>query len=415
MHLPVICGTIQQWIGDDDVSQTITFEHSLTAIKDVCMGYNTLHVVSSDDNNNDEFHEDLPRCKRIWNWLILCDDKTVITISEDPFPFRSSTLSRNESRNLGIIRRNLINVFRQCSKARDPLAEITPLVLPLRIRVGDYEVEEQYRSSDVPGLLFYYIFDDWLSIYSLIARSDNRWALELDDLRIRMLSKAELQHVDRLHHLGRQLAVLKRVYHSYDLLIDRLLGKREVTLGMLQNSHVVWSGMESVDSERPLTNMAMHESTLSVGISLTSAAKVRFERLKHRIQLFAMNEVNECVDQKESLVMMNYNLLAIKEALTVERLTEVTLLLAKVTILFMPVSLVTAYFSCQFYDYQFSYKAYWKWFGGIFAISVLALTLFTLLSGTKEGHIITKPLSRRVLDFSGRHILRRKRTKGSDF
>jgi hypothetical protein len=270
----------------------------------VCMGYNTLHAVhpTPTDDFQDQFSEDLPRCKRIWSWLILCDDKTVITISEDPYPYRSTTLTRHEQDNLGIMRRNLINTFRQCSKARDPLAEITPLVLPLRIRVGDNEHEEHHRVSDIPGLLFYYLFDDWLSIYSLIARSDNRFALELNDLRLRMLSKAELTHIDRLHHVGRQLGVLKRVYHSYDLLIDRLLGKRELTLGMLHNSHVVWSGLESLDSSQ--ANATMAESNISVGVSLTSAAKVRFERLKHRVQLFAMNEVSDCIDQKDSLVMM---------------------------------------------------------------------------------------------------------------
>ena len=76
----------------------------------------------------------------------------------------------------------MINVFRQCSKARDPMAEITPLQLPLRIRVGDSEKEAQHRSSDVPGLLFYYLFDDWLSIYALIARRDNRFTIELNEL-----------------------------------------------------------------------------------------------------------------------------------------------------------------------------------------------------------------------------------------
>jgi hypothetical protein len=79
----------------------------------------------------------------------------------------------------------------------------------------------------------------------------------------------------------------------------------------------------------------------------------------------------------------------------------------------MPASLLTAYFSCQFTDYQFSYIAYWKWFGGVFAASLVALTAFSLLSGTKEGHIITKPLSKRIIDFSGKHI-RRTKSKGSE-
>jgi hypothetical protein len=117
-----------------------------------------------------------------------------------------------------------------------------------------------------------------------------------------MLCKAELRHIDRLHHLGNQLAVLKRVYQGYNLLIDRLLGKREITLASLQNSHIIRSGAESVDMSQPPMNMA--ESQAVFGVSLSSAARVRFERLQHRIQLYASNEVEECLHQKESLVMV---------------------------------------------------------------------------------------------------------------
>jgi hypothetical protein len=117
-----------------------------------------------------------------------------------------------------------------------------------------------------------------------------------------MLVKAELGHVDRLHHLGRQLAVLKRLYAAYDLLIDRVLGKREISLASLQNSNVVYSGLQSLDSSQP--QLGMTQSQLALGVSLSSASRVRFERLKHRMQLYALNEVNECLEQKDSLVMM---------------------------------------------------------------------------------------------------------------
>jgi hypothetical protein len=89
-----------------------------------------------------------------------------------------------------------------------------------------------------------------------------------------------------------------------------------------------------------------------------------------------------------------------KEALTVERLTEVTLLLAEVTILFMPVSLLTGYFSCQFTDVDFRTSAFWKWFAGVFAMSVVTLVGFSFVAGTKEGKIITKPLTRRLMESS---------------
>ncbi|KAF2667478.1 hypothetical protein BT63DRAFT_480436 [Microthyrium microscopicum] len=377
----------------------------------VCLGYNTLHITEPAPSQDeiDEFSEDLPKCKRVWSWLVLCEDKTVIMIHEHPYPFRSGALTHREQRSLSIIRRNVINVFRQCSKARDPMANITPLQLPLRVRVGDSEKEAQHRASDVPGLLFYYLFDDWLAIYSLIARRDNRYAEELNALRERMLCKAELRHIDRLHHLGCQLSVLKRLYSAYDLLIDRLLGRREISLASLQNSNIIHSGLESLASSQPHGNLM--ESQSSLGVSLSSAAKVRFERLKHRIQLYALSEVNECIDQKASLIFMNFNLLAIKEAFSVERLTLTTLLLTKVAILFMPVSLMTAFFSCQFFDYEFSVKAYWRWFGGIFAVSAFGLAMFSLISGTAEdGKIITKPMTRRLVSFTGRAIKGR-RTK----
>jgi hypothetical protein len=102
-----------------------------------------------------------------------------------------------------------------------------------------------------------------------------------------------------------------------------------------------------------------------------------------------------------------------KEALTVERLTEVTLLLAEVTILFMPVSLLTAYFSCQFTDADFRQPAFWKWFAGVFCMSIVALVGFSFLAGTKEGKIITKPLTKRIMESSALLLgFRRKRKVG---
>lgn len=155
---------------------------------DVCLGYNTLHPSAAsvaegvDSVKKTNPHQDLPSGTRIWNWLILCDDKTVISISEDPFPGMGRPLTMVEQRSLGIIRRNLINVFRQCSKARDPTMDGALMQLPIRTRLGDSEEEERYRPSDAPGLLFYYLFDDWLTIYSLIARREHRYAAELDRL-----------------------------------------------------------------------------------------------------------------------------------------------------------------------------------------------------------------------------------------
>jgi hypothetical protein len=116
-----------------------------------------------------------------------------------------------------------------------------------------------------------------------------------------MQSKADLSHINRLHHIGCQLSVLKRLYQSYDLLIDRLLEKRTVSMASLKNSNVIQSGLQSLTSSHPA--LPKDEET-SLGVSLSSAAKVRFERLRHRLQLYAVSEITECLAQKDSLVMM---------------------------------------------------------------------------------------------------------------
>ena len=36
--------------------------------------------------------------------------------------------------------------------------------------------------SDSPGLLFYYIFDDWYTSYALVAREEQQYANFLDEL-----------------------------------------------------------------------------------------------------------------------------------------------------------------------------------------------------------------------------------------
>jgi hypothetical protein len=124
--------------------------------------------------------------------------------------------------------------------------------------------------------------------------------------RKEMLVKASLTHVDQLHHIGRQLAVLKRVYQSYDLIIQRVLKKQEATLASLKNSHIM-SGAESLASVHPVNDPPGHmiaEADSLLGVSLSSAARVRFERLKDQIELYALSEIQECLDQKDSLVQM---------------------------------------------------------------------------------------------------------------
>lgn len=81
---------------------------------------------------------------------------------------------------------------------------------------------------------------------------------------------------------------------------------------------------------------------------------------------------------------------ALKDSQAVEKLTRITILLAKATILFLPVSLMTAYFSTELKGVKGGYSKvdYWASFGVILFVSIVALALFGVASDTLEGRTI---------------------------
>ncbi len=93
------------------------------------------------------------------------------------------------------------------------------------------------------------------------------------------------------------------------------------------------------------------------------------------------------------------------------RLTRITILLAKVTILFMPVSLMTGYFSVQITDLNgvYSVKTYWACFGVVMGLSLIFLIIFGKLSGTLEAKPIYRSLSETLYDSTklilGKHAI----------
>lgn len=228
----------------------------------------------------------------------MTEDKTIITIQEDVFATCSLPQSPQTRKALQTIRRNTTIVFTQCSKASNPPESMR---LPIRHRLGDSSEETIHRATDVPGLLFFYLFADELTTYSLIARREHKYSTALEDLRLCMMDRAELSHIERLHVIGRHLAVLRRMYEGYSSLIDRLLQPRTPTLASLKNSAIA-SGDGSLEGSRAQHDFQAEEQ--SIGVSLSSAARVRFERLKGSISLYAIDEIQECERVKDGLVMM---------------------------------------------------------------------------------------------------------------
>ena len=104
-------------------------------------------------------------------------------------------------------------------------------------------------------------------------------------------------------------------------------------------------------------------------------------------------------------------MIALKDSQAVEKLTRITILLAKATILFLPVSLMSAYFSTELVGVKNGYtKAdYWVSFVVIFLVTILLLTVFGYASDTVEGRTIYRSMIRTFFRTSRQRMSRRSR------
>ena len=372
-------GNLYKIIGDLWHYSSIDFGRNY-----VCIGYNSLYGTKPAGGSPSS--GPLPHCTRVWTWLVLCEDNTVISINEDPFPFSDGRLDPLQQLILAETRRNLVSVFKSLSAVEEVslMTRALMTLLPIRARLGDTPEETANRPKDTPGLLFYYLFENWHNSYTLITRKESRYGLELNRLRTEMFHSPTLCHIDRLDSIGKELGILKRHYESYNRLIDRLLEPQPASTASIQNmrlGHTETASQTSLDTIRPVMQPEP-ESTL--GVSLPSPTRVRFTRLRDLIDLYALSEVDEYLKQKDSLVTMNFQLIAIKESLDVEKLTRTTLLLTKFTMLFLPISFMTSYFSVPLRNMLYSVTQYWISFSVTLLLSVTALFVFGVVSGSVQ-------------------------------
>ena len=80
------------------------------------------------------------------------------------------------------MRRNLVNVFKNLSKSNDEWRRQNP-IMTLPIRSGLLKIKEgEEIASDAPSLLFFYLFDDWYTTYSLVAKQEHQYGKQLGQL-----------------------------------------------------------------------------------------------------------------------------------------------------------------------------------------------------------------------------------------
>ena len=152
---------------------------------DVSISYNSLYGNENggrEDVEDEKTDSGRPRGKRIWTWLFLLTDDTVLSVTEDPYPYQENKYSGSQKEMIHVIRNNLANAFRQLSTQCD-ISNMNPMkILPLRKRKGNAYAESIPEPEDAPGLLFYTLFDDWDATYRLIARKEDQYSGELNEL-----------------------------------------------------------------------------------------------------------------------------------------------------------------------------------------------------------------------------------------
>lgn len=377
---------------------TVDFGHRYTSI---C--WNALFFLPHDRDQN---YTGKPAAIRVWSSLLLCDDGTVISAFESPIGLSEKVVEG--------IRNNQLNIFAHLSKyGAHHSRENVLMQIAIRPFHSSGGSNISSNGADMASLLFYYLFDDWVSIYYQAVGGENSYRNQLETLRQRMTESADVNQVTTLHRIGRELSVLRAVYQSYQSIIERLV-QRHRRLTTQANSQG-WSGADLTRTRSFWSGSSTDLNDASEsGNQLARSTIIKFERLLDRIFLYTINEVDECLKEKDDLVTMvcdgrpwysmremlirlqNFNLVALKESQAVEKLTRVTVLLAKVTILFLPISLTTGYFSMQFkqIDDLYSLRTYWFSFLVVAILTILFLLIFGILSDRYEGKIIFMPLTK---------------------
>lgn len=129
-----------------------------------------------------------------------------------------------------------------------------------------------------------------------------------------MLDRPVVDLINELHWLGRRLAVLKRLYQSYELIMRRLLQRQRMLRDEARSHQPAPLSFGTTFGEREFADLRKDSLMSSgsipgttdkpVGVILSSAAAARFERLADRIVLYCLSEIESCLTEKESLTFL---------------------------------------------------------------------------------------------------------------
>ncbi|KUJ20548.1 uncharacterized protein LY89DRAFT_579513 [Mollisia scopiformis] len=343
------------------LAEQMTNYHSIdVGSRFICVGANFMHEIASKCERSEIEIISEGVQKRLWSWLVLCDDHTVLSFHEHPGKV-------HDARDPKSFRANTLSVLSQLSNYGH--GQVDPISMQTVRQALNEDLSHSNPGVEGASLLFYYLFDDWQAVYTTVAKYSKRLAQFDDAILFDMWKKSyqtpDVEIIPRLHRLGRQGRQLSHLYSGYKNLVQRILDSKAITI------HVAHS-----TSSGDLASMKGHK-----GVLLAQSASQRFERLSDRLELLVIEQMKESLAERDALVTTYFNITAQKDSESTARLTRAATLLAKLSVLFLPVSLMTSYFSIQVSDLQgvYTVKDYWYAFAGIMSGSFVALFFFSRL------------------------------------
>ncbi|KAI0012931.1 hypothetical protein F4779DRAFT_614091 [Xylariaceae sp. FL0662B] len=349
----------------------------------LCIGAHWLH------NRPHREHEDrrtgsiMP--PKHWQWLVLCNDCTVLSIHEAPV-FESAPEKESEqawqAEELRHIRANTLDVLLQLSKCGYDLFRNNPLSQSSiretlsseageatdRPELSRNQTGMSYASNGEPANLanegtsnlFYYLFEDYVAAGPLKIAERRLKGMTHKILRNthRNVSDKSSEIIPTLHHLSKDLRELKHLFENYKNLINKIMAVGKVDLpsnGLADQGHNK--------------------------VALTASALSRFDRLGDRLQYLMLNTIEGHLEEIAALSTTYFNLTQQKDSNATARLTRSATLLAKLSVFFLPISFMTSYFSIQIEDlYRYwNGRTYWYAFAGIASGSFVCLFFFSRL------------------------------------
>lgn len=211
--------------------------------------------------------------------------------------------------------------------------------------------------------LLYYLFDNWNTSYRLLLGFQR----QLSDISSIALSppsqdpQDSLTIIQQLYIITRSLRREEHLHRGYKNLIKRILEH-----GSTSNLQIKAFMVHPQDS-KPFTKKSMN-------VVLSLAASMRFQRLSDRINLLILATLEQLTLEKESLLTTHFNLTAQRDSHNNTKLSQNATLLSTLGVLFLPVSLMTAYFSIQVQGVDvYTIRDYWASFGIVCVLSFMAL------------------------------------------